>query len=110
MTVRQLCGIDFVTVKKNKGFVMVRFTSKSVIFTLALDENTHEVQLKGSWNDWKPEAMKRNATGKYTKTKRLKPGRYEFGYEIDGVWVCDETLPTVASPFGSRNSLLEVAP
>jgi 5'-AMP-activated protein kinase regulatory beta subunit len=89
---------------------MVRFTAKSVTFVLTPDETAKEVLLKGSWNDWKPEAMKRNAKGEYSKTKRLKPGRYEFGYEIDGVWVCDETLPTVASPFGSRNSLLEVAP
>jgi len=89
---------------------MVKITPKSVIFTLPLEESPETVLLKGSWNDWKPEVMKRNAKGEYTKTKRLKPGRYEFGYEIDGVWVCEESLPTVDSPFGSQNSLLEVAP
>ncbi len=89
---------------------MVRHTAKSVIFTLKLDSNSHEVLLKGSWNGWRAEVMKANDDGLYSKIKRLKPGRYEFGYEIDGVWHSDDTLPSVASPFGSRNSLLEIKP
>ncbi|ADV46251.1 glycogen-binding domain-containing protein [Nitratifractor salsuginis] len=87
---------------------MVKLTPKSAVFTLALDDTVQEVLLKGSWNDWKPEVMKRKGRGEFSKTKRLKPGRYEFGYEIDGVWRVDESLPAVASPFGSQNSLLEV--
>jgi 1,4-alpha-glucan branching enzyme len=87
---------------------VVKLTPKSAIFSLALDETVQEVRLKGSWNDWKPEVMKRDAHGEFSKTKRLKPGRYEFGYEVDGVWRIDESLPTVASPYGSQNSLLEV--
>ncbi len=89
---------------------MIKVTSKSVIFMLESDAD--ELWIKGSWNDWQPEAMKRDEkTGLFRKTKRLKPGRYEFGYLTgDGDWLCDETLPTVPSPFGSENSLLEVQP
>ena len=87
---------------------MIRKTPKSITFVVTSEAN--EVLLKGSWNDWKPEKMKRNKDGSFTKTKRLKPGIYEFGYEIDGIWVSDETLPQTPSPFGSYNSLLKVEP
>jgi 5'-AMP-activated protein kinase regulatory beta subunit len=89
---------------------MVKVTSKSVIFTLESDAN--KLWIQGSWNDWQPEAMKRERrTGRFRKIKRLKPGRYEFGYLTgEGAWLIDETLPTVPSPFGSRNSLLELQP
>ena len=87
---------------------MVKITKKSVIFTLDLD--AEDVKLKGSWNGWKEEEMKKNKQGRFTKTKRLGPGRYEFGYLVDGVWMSDENLPTTPSPFGSQNSVLEVKP
>ncbi len=87
---------------------MVKITKKSVIFTLDVDAK--DVKLKGSWNDWKEEPMKKNKEGLFTKTKRLKPGRYEFGYLVDGVWMSDESLPSVPSPYGSQNSVLEVKP
>ena len=89
---------------------MIKQTAKSVIFTFMLDSNPHEVLLKASWNGWRAEAMRANDEGLYSKIKRLKPGRYEFGYEIRRVWHYDDTLLAVASPFGSRNSLLEITP
>ncbi len=87
---------------------MVRQTKKSVIFTLDVD--AQEVKLKGSWNGWKEEEMKRDKKGRFRKLKRLKPGRYEFGYLVDGVWRKEESLPSVPSPYGSQNSILEVKP
>ncbi len=87
---------------------MVRQTKKSVIFTITTDAK--EVKIKGSWNGWKEEKMKKDKKGRFRKLKRLKPGRYEFGYLVDGVWTSDESQPSVPSPYGSQNSVLEVQP
>lgn len=85
---------------------MVKFTKKSVTFLLDVDAK--EVKIKGSWNDWQEEEMKKNKQGLFSKTKRLKPGTYEFGYVVDGVWMSDESLPQTPSPFGSTNAVLKV--
>ncbi len=87
---------------------MVKITPKSVIFTLQSDVN--RIWIKGSWNNWQAEEMKRDKkTGLFRKTKRLKTGSYEFGYLLeDGSWQIDETLSTTPSPFGSYNSILEI--
>ncbi|WP_457607603.1 glycogen-binding domain-containing protein [Nitratifractor sp.] len=67
------------------------------------------VMLKGSWNDWEPEAMKQKKNGEFYLMKILPIGRsYEFGYLVDGQWTAEEDLPAVPTPFGSRNALLEL--
>ena len=85
---------------------MVRITPKSVIFEL--DIGADEVILKGSWNNWKGEKMKKNKKGLFSKRKKLNPGTYEFGYMVDGKWIADDSCELVDSPFGSKNSLLKV--
>ncbi|WP_456469708.1 glycogen-binding domain-containing protein [Caminibacter sp.] len=85
---------------------MVRITKKSVIFEL--DVGADEVILKGSWDNWKGEKMKKNKKGIFSKRKKLNEGSYEFGYLIDGKWTADESCESVDSPFGSKNSLLKV--
>ncbi len=85
---------------------MIKQTKKSVTFIYEGDAD--EVILKGSWNDWQEEPMKRNKKGEFTKTKRLKPGTYQFGYLVDGRWEVDQTLPTTPSPFGTMNNILKV--
>ncbi|BAF70053.1 glycogen-binding domain-containing protein [Nitratiruptor sp. SB155-2] len=87
---------------------MIKKNPKSVTFIVHTDAD--EVILKGSWNGWKEEPMKKNKDGSFSKTKRLKAGTYEFGYLIDGIWITDETLPTTPSPYGSSNSVLKVKP
>ena len=85
---------------------MVKKKGKMHSFKIKADAK--KVFLKGSWNDWKAEEMKKNKKGLFAKRKKLAPGRYEFGYLIDGEWVVDEFCETVDSPFGSKNSILEV--
>ncbi len=89
---------------------MVKITKKGkkawVTFSLATDAK--DVAIKGSWNDWKAEEMKRRKDGSFSITKVLKEGEYQFGYLVDGAWQTDETLPTIPSPYGSENSLLRI--
>ena len=85
---------------------MVRKTGKMYIFELKTDAK--EVILKGSWDGWKEERMKKNKKGIFSKRKKLNPGIYEFGYLVDGKWMADESCKVVDSPFGGKNSILEV--
>jgi hypothetical protein len=79
-----------------------------VTFTAPVTE-CGSVHLKGSWNDWQPEPMKRKKNGEFYLMKILPTGKtYEFGYVVDGAWMVEEDLPKAASPFGSANSLLEL--
>jgi len=91
---------------------MIKITKRGkkawVTFTLPRSD-AQEAWLKGSWNDWKPEAMKRKKNGEYYLMKILSTdNRYEFGYLVDDRWQTDEELPKVPTPFGSENSLLEL--
>jgi hypothetical protein len=54
--------------------------------------------------------MKRKKSGEYYLTKVLPAGeRYEFGYLVDeSDWCVDHELPLVPTPFGSKNSVLEL--
>ena len=85
---------------------MVKKTGKMYSFKIKTDAK--EVKIKGSWNGWKEEDMKLSKDGYFSKRKKLAPGRYEFGYLVDGEWIIDESCESVNSPFGGKNSVLEV--
>ncbi|WP_456402413.1 isoamylase early set domain-containing protein [Hydrogenimonas sp.] len=80
-----------------------------VTFTLGGD-GFESVRIKGSWNGWEPEAMKRKKNGDFYIVKVLPVGEsFEFGYLVDEEgWLHDEALPSKRSPFGSDNSVLNV--
>ena len=85
---------------------MVKKTGKMYVFEF--EGEAEEVILKGSWNNWKGERMKKNKKGIFTKRKKLDKGIYEFGYLSDGKWMADESCKLKDSPFGGKNSVLEV--
>ncbi|BBG65917.1 hypothetical protein NNO_1214 [Hydrogenimonas sp.] len=92
---------------------MVKITRKGerAWVTFTVDGNGFEsVEIKGSWNDWKAERMKRKKNGDFYIVKILPAGgTFEFGYlPAEGGWIHDETLPTSNTPFGSRNSVLNI--
>ena len=92
---------------------MVKITKKGkkawVTFTAPTTE-CETVAIKGSWNDWKPETMKQKKSGEFYITKVLPVDEtYEFGYLVDeSDWITDHDLPKTESPFGSKNSVLEL--
>ncbi len=72
------------------------------------------VTLHGSFNGWsEPYRQFHAESGKedhFVCLCVLRPGRYEYKYQVNGQWVLDETNPSVvANPFGSLNNLLEVS-
>ncbi|WP_457595918.1 isoamylase early set domain-containing protein [Hydrogenimonas sp.] len=92
---------------------MIKVTKKGkkawVTFTAPVTE-AESVSLKGSWNGWEPETMKRKKSGEFYLTKILKTSeRYEFGYLVDeSDWLHDPETPLADTPFGSKNSVLEL--
>ena len=92
-----------VTIKKNGKKVWVTFT-------FSPPSEVESVSVSGAWSEWKLEPMKRKKSGDYSITKVLKAdNRFEFGYKIDDCeWVTEDECPSVSSPFGTQNSVLEI--
>lgn len=75
--------------------------------------NASSVVVAGDWNGWSETAtplVRDASTGVWTARPRIPPGRHEYRFVVDGVWVTDpgNTAMTDA-PYGERNSVIEVA-
>ena len=69
------------------------------------------VEIAGNFNDWRPVAspMTHIGTGEWSIQLKLKSGRYEYRFVVDGVWSDDpKATETVANPHGGKNSVLVV--
>jgi len=84
--------------QKNKAWVSFYFTGVA-----------DDVYIKGSWNNWEKEKMKKKKDGSFYIRKSLPLNNtYEFGYLADGKWFTDESLEKTKSPFGTENSILKI--
>lgn len=78
-----------------------------VTFLLHVEGETAVV--KGAWDGWEDHEMRRKRDGSFYLRKKIPPGEWQFGYELDSVvWLADDTSPQVPGPFGSSNSTLTV--
>lgn len=88
--------------------------SAEVQFSLKLNNNkTHTVAIAGDFNSWNPgDNLLEDADedGIWTGTLKLKPGRYEYMFVLDGKkWVPDpNALRYVKDGFGNKNAILEI--
>lgn len=70
-----------------------------------------EVNIAGSFNDWRPSAtwMISLGNGRWAKELLLPPGRYEYCFVVDGHWLPDPwAVESAPSPSGNHNSVLVV--
>jgi 1,4-alpha-glucan branching enzyme len=71
-----------------------------------------KVALGGDFNNWKPEKhpLKGSKKGVWKTSLKLKPGRYEYRFLIDGNWENDNQRQTelVGNSFGQTNNVLFV--
>ena len=82
--------------------------TQSYEFCLAAPEAA-TVHLVGDFNHWDAgkDKMRRMKDGTHKKCVRLKPGRYEYRFVVDGEWWTDLANDNrCASPFGTDNSVL----
>ena len=88
--------------------------SAEVQFSLKLNNNkTHTVAIAGDFNSWNPGdnlLEDPDGDGIWTGTLKLKPGRYEYMFVIDGEkWFPDpNALRYVKDGFGNKNAILEI--
>jgi len=83
---------------------------KEVEFKLEAPYAT-QVFLAGEFNEWSPTAtpMEKDETGTWHVKIKLKPGRYEYKFVVDGTWMEDPANPEkVPDPYGGYNSVLTV--
>ena len=99
---------------KKKGVVKAkRKTIPSTEFSLYAP-NVNEVYLAGDFNDWQPEAkgfhLRKYKGDIWRKKLKLKPGRYEYRFVVDGQWWCDpENDNRVTNPYCTENCVIEVS-
>jgi 1,4-alpha-glucan branching enzyme len=82
----------------------------STEFVLHAPEAT-EVFLAGDFNDWNPQqySMRKFKNGTCTKKLKLKPGRYEYQFIVDGNWRTDPAnSERISTAFGSENSVISI--
>ena len=108
-------GSNMATKAKSKS----KATKKSVKKTIASTEfslyapNANQVFLAGDFNDWQPDAkdysLRKFKGDTWKKMLKLKPGRYEYQFVVDGQWWCDpENDNRVTNPYCTENCVIEV--
>lgn len=77
-----------------------------------LSPTAKQVQVAGSFNEWKPERTPLVAenNGRWTGNLHLSPGRHEYLFVVDGQWLPDPNArESVENPFGGKNSVLQIS-
>lgn len=68
-----------------------------------------DVALAGSFNNWEPQAMAKDADGLWRLTIHLAPGTYQYRFLVDTEWKEDPAnARRTPNEFGSYNSIIDV--
>jgi 1,4-alpha-glucan branching enzyme len=73
--------------------------------------HAREVAVAGTFNEWDPSTrpLKREADGNWTVTFYLAPGKYEYRFVVDGIWIDDPCCTTRCwNQYGGENCILVV--
>jgi len=84
--------------------------TRKIDFTLDAP-GARSVAVAGTFNDWDPKnsPMHSDGNGRWNIPVSLPPGRYEYRFVVDGVWMSDpSSQQSVPNPFGDQNSLIVV--
>jgi 1,4-alpha-glucan branching enzyme len=93
------------------GFVMAeKALSKAIQFKYEAPE-ARAVFIAGDFNNWDASTtgLKRDKGGVWKASLKLKPGRYEYKFIVDGEWrndpQCHQCIP---NRYGTANCIIEV--
>jgi 1,4-alpha-glucan branching enzyme len=70
-----------------------------------------KVSVAGSFNSWdvRKSPAKKDTKGAWLVKLKLKPGRHEYKFVVDGNWITDPNCThSVWNAVGSQNSLIEI--
>lgn len=96
--------------KKTKTAKQAPKPTRSIDFTFNSQE-AGKVMLAGDFNNWDYEKtpLKKVADNTWKRTLKLKPGRYEYKFVVDGNWTVDPKNDNRAwSALGVENSVIEI--
>lgn len=88
----------------------IQTVAKKVTFALELPD-ARNVFVAGDFNGWDSDRtqLRRGRSNIWQRDIKLRPGRYEYKFVIDGNWVLDpKNNNRVLNSFGSENSVLEI--
>ena len=92
---------------------LVSAAKREVAFILN-SPGVESVYLCGDFNEWSPAGLpmiQRAGNRLWEKRLILPPGRYEYKFIVDGVWVHNpDAVKNIPNVFGSLNSIVEVQP
>jgi 1,4-alpha-glucan branching enzyme len=114
----------FITHQTEKEFIMAKTMTKccptASSSTSTCDKTSDfkfyapqakKVELGGDFNNWKANKnpLTKDASGNWKTSLKLKSGRYQYRYLVDGIWQnAQEPVECVPNAFGSWNCVVEV--
>ena len=82
--------------------------SGQVIFTFNGKPDANNVELRGSWDEWRNGIrLKKTERGNWRVTTDLAPGTHFYKYIVDDTWMADHTKPMVREG-GADNNIIQV--
>jgi 1,4-alpha-glucan branching enzyme len=96
--------------KATRTAVKLKKTIQSTEFALHAPDSK-EVFLAGDFNDWSTtkHRLRKFKNDRCVKKLKLKPGKYEYQFIVDGDWWTDPANPSRnVNEFGTENSVLVV--
>ncbi|MFA4989360.1 MAG: isoamylase early set domain-containing protein [Candidatus Omnitrophota bacterium] len=90
---------------------MARLTGSKLTEFKLYAPQAKKVSLAGTFNKWdiKKLPAKSDSKGNWMVKVNLKPGRHEYKFVVDGVWMSDPRCTSyIANSFGSHNCVVEV--
>ena len=83
---------------------------RRITFSLSAPDAT-AVSVAGTFCDWDNSTypLKKDGNGTWKRIVTLAPGRYEYRFVVDDVWMADpDCAERAANPFGGENCVLNV--
>ncbi|MBI4689320.1 MAG: isoamylase early set domain-containing protein [Nitrospirae bacterium] len=96
--------------KAEEGKITVKSYEREVNFVFHKPD-AKRVYLAGDFNNWDTGSlpMRMSKDGTWSKTLKLAPGQYQYGFMADGNWIKDMPCSEiVANPFGTYNCVMRV--
>ena len=85
-------------------------STKDAAFRLCAPQ-AKKVSVAGSFNNWSAGKLtaKKDSKGNWMAATKLRPGRYEYKFVVDGAWVNDPCCITcVPNNLGSHNCVIDI--
>ena len=81
----------------------------TVRFAIRPNGGVKKVELVGSFNDWKPLAMRKQKDGAYVSQVTVPGGTHEYKFIVDGQWIVDpDNSAWAVNPYGTLNSVARI--